>query len=167
MGRGVINQVWVGGHQPTMGRGVINQVWVGGSSTNYGGVTIRQQWGIGVSIFPLVCTGTQNPQNYFSNTYVLPSVNRTAGPIIQSLWSESSVCHPRSRLSVTRHFYRTSQTGKSSSLLVSPCWDQTTSHPVSLYRLIVQNNENTNKTWKSSTWLFLWGWFYVIKMGID
>ena len=39
-----------------------------------------QQWGIGVSIFPPVCTGSQNPQNYFSNTYVLPSVNRTAGP---------------------------------------------------------------------------------------
>ena len=70
-----------GGHQPSMGRGVINQVWVGGSSTNYGGGTIMQQWGIGVSIFPPVCTGSQNPQNYFSNTYVLPSVNRTAGPI--------------------------------------------------------------------------------------
>ena len=52
MGRGVISQVWVGGHQPTMGghqpsmgRGVISQVWVGGhqptmgrrASTNYGG----------------------------------------------------------------------------------------------------------------------------------
>ena len=47
-----------------------------------GGGTIMQQWGIGVSIFPPVCTGTQNPQNYFSNTYVLPSVNRTAGPTI-------------------------------------------------------------------------------------
>ena len=42
---GVISQVWGGhqpsigggGHQPSMGRGVINQVWVGGSSTNYGG----------------------------------------------------------------------------------------------------------------------------------
>ena len=51
-----------GGHQPTMG-GAISQVWGG------------------VSIFPPVCTGSQNPQNYFSNTYVLPSVNRTAGPI--------------------------------------------------------------------------------------
>ena len=69
-----------------MGRGVINQVWVGGSSTNYGGGTIRQQWGIGVYIFPPVCTGTQNPQNYFSNTYVLPSVNRTAGPIKSRHW---------------------------------------------------------------------------------
>ena len=59
---GVINQLW-GGHQPTMG-GPISQVWGGG-----------------VSIFPPVCTGSQNPQNYFSNTYVLPSVNRTAGPI--------------------------------------------------------------------------------------
>ena len=49
--------------------GVINQLW-GGPSAKYGGV----------SIFPPVCTGSQNPQNYFSNTYVLPSVNRTAGP---------------------------------------------------------------------------------------
>ena len=65
---GVINQLW-GGHQPSMG-GVISQVW-GGSSTNYGGG----------GIFPPVCTGSQNPENYFSNTYVLPSVNRTAGPI--------------------------------------------------------------------------------------
>ena len=47
-----------------------------------GGGTIMQQWGIGVSILPPVCTGTQNPQNYFSNTYLLPSVNRTAGPNI-------------------------------------------------------------------------------------
>ena len=80
-----------GGHQPTMGgpsakyggpsvkyQGVISQVW---------GVVINQLWGGpsakygGVSIFPPVCTGSQNPQNYFSNTYVLPSVNRTAGPI--------------------------------------------------------------------------------------
>ena len=52
-----------GGHQPTMG---------GGASAKYGGG----------GIFPPVCTGSQNPQNYFSNTYVLPSVNRTAGPII-------------------------------------------------------------------------------------
>ena len=57
-----------GGHQSSMG-GVINQLWEG-VSAKYGGV----------SIFPPVCTGSQNPQNYFSNTYVLPSVNRTAGP---------------------------------------------------------------------------------------
>ena len=50
---------------------------MGGSSTNYGGV-INQVWG---GIFPPVCTGSQNPENYFSNTYVLPSVNRTAGPM--------------------------------------------------------------------------------------
>ena len=81
MGRGVISQVWVGGSSTNYGGGGISQVWVGGSSTNYGGGTIMQQWGIGVSIFPPVCTGTQNPQNFFSNTYVLPSVNRTAGPI--------------------------------------------------------------------------------------
>ena len=62
---GVINQLW-GGHQPSMG-GVINQLWGG----------ISQVWG---GIFPPVCTGSQNPENYFSNTYVLPSVNRTAGP---------------------------------------------------------------------------------------
>ena len=79
---GAISQVW-GGHQPTMGGhqpsmgGVINQLWgghqptMGGPSANYGGG----------HIFPPVCTGSQNPQNYFSNTYVLPSVNRTAGPI--------------------------------------------------------------------------------------
>ena len=63
---GVINQLW-GGHQPSMG-GVINQLWG----------AISQVWG---GIFPPVCTGSQNPENYFSNTYVLPSVNRTAGPI--------------------------------------------------------------------------------------
>ena len=68
-----------GGHQASMGGpsvkygGVINQLW-GGPSAKYGGV----------SIFPPVCTGSQNPQNYFSNTYVLPSVNRTAGPI--NMW---------------------------------------------------------------------------------
>ena len=79
---GVINQLW-GGHQPTMGGG-ISQVW-GGLSTNYGG-GISQLWGGhqpsmgGGHIFPPVCTGSQNPQNYFSNTDVLPSVNRTAGP---------------------------------------------------------------------------------------
>ena len=79
---GAISQVW-GGHQPSMG-GIINQLWggghqpsMGGSSTNYGGA-ISQVWG---GIFPPVCTGSQNPENYFSNTYVLPSVNRTAGPI--------------------------------------------------------------------------------------
>ena len=83
MGRGVINQLWGGG---------ISQVW-GGSSAKYGGASVKyggvinQLWGGpsakyggGVSIFPPVCTGSQNPQNYFSNTYVLPSVNRTAGP---------------------------------------------------------------------------------------
>ena len=64
---GVINQLW-GDHQPSMG-GVINQLWGG---------AISQVWGGG--IFPPVCTGSQNPENYFSNTYVLPSVNRTAGP---------------------------------------------------------------------------------------
>ena len=94
-----IIQPWGGGHQPSMGGGhqpsmggVISQVW-GGSSTNYGGA-INQLWGgpsvkyggghqpsMGGGIFPPVCTGSQNPQNYFSNTYVLPSVNRTAGPI--------------------------------------------------------------------------------------
>ena len=80
---GAISQVW-GGHQVKYG-GVISQVW-GGPSVKYGGV-INQLWGGGhqpsmggVSIFPPVCTGSQNPQNYFSNTYVLPSVNRTAGP---------------------------------------------------------------------------------------
>ena len=71
---GAISQVW-GGHQPTMG-GAISQVW-GGSSTNYGG---GHQPSMGGGIFPPVCTGSQNPENYFSNTYVLPSVNRTAGP---------------------------------------------------------------------------------------
>ena len=77
---GVINQLW-GGHQPSMG----------GSSANYGG-GISQVWGghqptmggpsakYGGGIFPPVCTGSQNRENYFSNTYVLPSVNRTAGP---------------------------------------------------------------------------------------
>ena len=97
---GVISQVWgghqptMGGHQPTMGGpsakygGVINQVW-GGINQLWGGISqvwggaISQVWGGG--IFQLVCTGSQNPQNYFSNTYVLPSVNRTAGPIILSL----------------------------------------------------------------------------------
>ena len=71
---GAISQVW-GGHQPTMGG---HQPSMEGSSTNYGGA-ISQLWG--GHIFPPACTGSQNPQNYFSNTYVLPSVNRTAGPI--------------------------------------------------------------------------------------
>ena len=93
---GVISQVW-GGHQPTMGGssakyggsstnyGGGHQPSMGGSSTNYGGV-ISQVWGGhqptmgGGGIFPPVCTGSQNRENYFSNTYVLPSVNRTAGP---------------------------------------------------------------------------------------
>ena len=89
-----------GGHQPTMAGpsakygGVINQLW-GGPSAKYGGGhqptmgghqptmggAISQVWG--GHIFPPVCTGSQNPQNYFSNTYVLPSVNRTAGPITE------------------------------------------------------------------------------------
>ena len=72
---GAISQVW-GGHQPTMGGP--SAKYEGGSSTNYGGA-ISQVWGGG--IFPPVCTGSQNPENYFSETYVLPSVNRTAGPI--------------------------------------------------------------------------------------
>ena len=82
---GAISQVW-GGHQPTMGG---HQPSMGGSSTNYGGAisqvwegAISQVWG-GGHIFPPVCTGSQNPQNYFSNTYVLPSVNRTAGPTMK------------------------------------------------------------------------------------
>ena len=105
-GGGVINQLWGGGisqvwggssakygggHQPTMGGasakygGVINQLW-GGHQPSMGGV-ISQVWGghqptMGGGIFPPVCTGSQNPENYFSNTYVLPSVNRTAGPTI-------------------------------------------------------------------------------------
>ena len=78
---GVINQLW-GGHQQSMGGsstnygGGISQV-LGGSSTNYGG---GHQPSMGGGIFPPVCTGSRNPENYFSNTYVLPSVNRTAGP---------------------------------------------------------------------------------------
>ena len=89
---GAISQVWGGhqssmggGHQPSMG-GAISQVWgghqptMGGPSAKYGGG--HQPSMGGVSIFPPVCTGSQNPQNYFSNTYVLPSVNRTAGPKI-------------------------------------------------------------------------------------
>ena len=88
-GGGGISQVWegaisqvCGGHRPSMGGpsvkygGVINQLWGEGASAKYGGV----------SIFPPVCTGSQNPQNYFSNTYVLPSVNRTAGPTIAIFW---------------------------------------------------------------------------------
>ena len=84
---GVINQLWGrpsakygGGHQTTMGGpsakygGVINQLW-GGPSAKYGGRG---------GIFLPVCTGTQNPENYFSNTYVLPSVNRTAGPTTET-----------------------------------------------------------------------------------
>ena len=92
---GAISQVW-GGSSTNYG-GVISQVW-GGSSTNYGGASanyggasakyggvINQLWGgpsakYGGGILPPVCTGSQNRENYFSNTYVLPSVNRTAGP---------------------------------------------------------------------------------------
>ena len=55
------------GHQSTMGRWVINQLWVEGNQSTMR-VMIMQQWGIGVFIFPLVCTGSQNSQNYFSNT---------------------------------------------------------------------------------------------------
>ena len=84
---GVISQVWGGpsakyggDHQPTMGGpsakyGGGHQPTMGGPSAKYGGG----------GIFPPVCTGSQNPENYFSNTYVLPSVNRTAGPTITSL----------------------------------------------------------------------------------
>ena len=79
-----------GGHQPSMGGPSVK--YGGGSSAKYGGPSVKyggvinQVWGAisqvwGVSIFPPVCTGSQNPQNYFSNTYVLPSVNRTAGPM--------------------------------------------------------------------------------------
>ena len=86
---GVISPLW-GGPSANYG-GAISQVW-GGSSTNYGGAisqvwggVINQLWGghqpsMGGSYFPTSTTGSQNPQNYFSNTYVLPSVNRTAGP---------------------------------------------------------------------------------------
>ena len=85
---GVINQLWggpsakYGGSSTNYGGpsakygGVINQLW-GDHQPNMGGA-ISQVWG---GIFPPVCTGSQNPENYFSNTYVLPSVNRTAGPI--------------------------------------------------------------------------------------
>ena len=87
MGRGGHQPTMWGGHQPSMGGssakygGAISQVWgghqpsMGGPSVKYGGV-INQLWGGpsakygGVSIFPPVCTGSQNPQNYFSNTYV-------------------------------------------------------------------------------------------------
>ena len=72
---GGISQVW-GGHQPTMG-GAISQVW-GCHQPTMGGHQPSMEGG---GIFPPVCTGSQNPQNYFSNTYVLPSVNRTAGPM--------------------------------------------------------------------------------------
>ena len=81
---GAISQVW-GGHQPTMGGP--SAKYRGGHQPTMGGA-ISQVWG-GGGIFPPVCTGSQNPQNYFSNTYVLPSVNRTAGPII---WHGCSFC---------------------------------------------------------------------------
>ena len=80
MGRGVINQLWGGGHQPSMGRGVINQVWGVVPSCSNGG------WGYLFS--HQYVQETQNPQNYFSNTYVLPSVNRTAGPKNVALQSD-------------------------------------------------------------------------------
>ena len=82
---GAISQLW-GGHQPSMGGSSTNyggaSAKYGGSSTNYGGGHQPTMGGAirGGHIFPPVCTGSQNPQNYFSNTYVLPSVNRTAGP---------------------------------------------------------------------------------------
>ena len=84
---GAISQVW-GGHQPSMGRGVINQL-KGGPSANYGGA-ISQVWG--GHIFPPVCTGSQNPQNYFSNIYILPSVNRTAGPKTVNIHTQYKRC---------------------------------------------------------------------------
>ena len=71
---GAISQVW-GGHQPTMGG---HQPSMGGHQPTMGGGPSAKYGG--GHIFPPVCTGSQNPQNYFSNTYVLPSVNRTAGP---------------------------------------------------------------------------------------
>ena len=93
---GVINQLWrgsstnyggghqpsMGGHQPTMGghqptTGGGHQPSMGGSHQPTMGGPISQ---VGGGIFPPVCTGSQNRENYFSNTYVLPSVNRTAGP---------------------------------------------------------------------------------------
>ena len=79
MGGGHQPSMGRGGHQPTMG-GAISQVW-GGHQPTMGGASAKYGGG---GIFPPVCTGSQNPQNYFSNTYVLPSVNRTAGPIIEA-----------------------------------------------------------------------------------
>ena len=117
---GGIRQVWVGG--------VINQLW-GWSSAKYGGVisqvwgAISQVWGVinqlwggpsakygGVSIFPPVCTGTQNPENYFSNTYVLPSVNRTAEPIKPMAHCNlkqllATICHKNTYFQMERFTY--------------------------------------------------------------
>ena len=106
---GVINQLWGGASAKYGGvidqqlGGVISQS-MGGSSTNYGGGisqlwgAISQVWGghqptmggghqpsMGGGIFPPVCTGSQNRENYFSNTYV----NRTAGPITHSKTSSN------------------------------------------------------------------------------
>ena len=90
----VINQLW-GGHQPSMG-GAISQVW-GGSSAKYGGA-ISQVWG-GSSTklwggISQVWGGYLFSHQYvqevkihritLGNTYVLPSVNRTAGPTIHT-----------------------------------------------------------------------------------
>ena len=110
---GAISQVWGGSsakyggdHQPSMGGsstkygGAISQVW-GGHQPTMGGPSAKYGGG---SIFPPVCTGSQNPENYFSNTYVLPSVNRTAGPKNQECipvgcvpaahWPYAGVCFP-------------------------------------------------------------------------
>ena len=104
------DQPSMGGHQPTIGGG-ISQVWgghqpsMGGSSTNYGGGhqpsmggVINQLWGghqpsMGGGIFPPVCTGSQNRENNFSNTYVLPSVNRTAGPTNRETNDNNNIYH--------------------------------------------------------------------------
>ena len=41
-----------------------------------------QQWGIGVSIFPQVCTGSQNPQNY--NQPQQPTALCKAAPLLNT-----------------------------------------------------------------------------------
>ena len=127
---GVINQLW-GGHQPTMG-GAISQVWgghqptMGRPSTNYGGG----------GIFPPVCTGSQNPQNYFSNTYVLPSVNRTAGPTNRLPATASGAYKHRHTASEragqglsVQAGYRSSAVRESSPSSVDPCSSTPTRNP--------------------------------------
>ena len=59
----------MGGSSAKYGGGGISQVW-GGSSAKYGGGGHQPTMGGGhqpsmggVSIFPPVCTGTQNPEN--------------------------------------------------------------------------------------------------------